>query len=108
MDAEAVRQLRMGLGWVFLIRGDAGWVVGLSSGSCCIDWIVLYQLDRIVSDGIYRIGWIVSGNTGFYALAVYWLKRMDGTDGLDGTLVGRGWDGPTLAPVGTGAPPLVP
>ena len=27
-------------------------------------------------------------------------------DGLDGTLVGRGWDGPMLAPVGTEAPPL--
>ena len=25
---------------------------------------------------------------------------------LDGTLVGRGWDGPTLAGAGTGAPSL--
>ena len=31
---------------------------------------------------------------------------MDGTDGLDGTLVGRGWYGPTLEGAGTGAPPL--
>ena len=33
--------------------------------------------------------------------------RRYGTDGLDGALVGRGLDGPTLAPAGTGAPPLV-
>ena len=39
MDTEAVKQLRMGLGWVFLIRGDAGWIV--------LD----YRLDHIVSDG---------------------------------------------------------
>ena len=38
MDAEAMRQLMMGLEWVFLIRGDAGWVV--------FD----YWLDRIVLD----------------------------------------------------------
>ena len=37
-------------------------------------------------------------------LACYW---MDGTDGPDGTGVGRGWDeGPTLAGAGTVAPPL--
>ena len=44
-------------------------------------------------------------------LAGYWLDgtdETDGTDGLDGALVGRGWDGPTLAPAGTGAPPLAP
>ena len=69
----------MGLEWVFLVRGDTG---------------------------SYHIGWIVSGNTGFYALAGYWLNGTDGTDGLDGTLVGRGWDGPTLAGSGTRAPPL--
>ena len=96
LDAEAVRQLRMDLGWVFLIRGDAVWIV------------FAYQLDHIVSSAgfycfgwieSYRIGWIVSGNTGFYALAGYWL---DGTDGLDGTLVGWGWDGSMLAGAGTG------
>ena len=38
-----------------------------------------------------------SGNIGFNALAGYC---------LDGALVGRGWDGRTLAPAGTGAPPL--
>ena len=57
----------------------------------CLCWI---GLDRIVSAG--------SGNTGFYALAGYWL---DGTDGLDGAVVVRGWDGPMLSPSGTGAPP---
>ena len=53
--------------------------------------------------GLYHIGWIVSGNTGFYVLAGYWL---DETNGMDGTLMGRGWDGPALAGAGTGAPPL--
>ena len=83
----------MGLGWVFLIRGDSGCTV------------LPYWLDCIISAGLYRIGWIVSGNTGFHALAGYW---MDWTHGLDGTLVGRGWDGPTLARPRTGAPPLAP
>ena len=32
----------------------------------------------------------------------------DGTDGKDGALVERGWGGPTLAPSGTGVPPLAP
>ena len=37
-------------------------------------------------------------------LVYYWL---DGTDGMDGTLVGRGgMEGPMLAGTGTGAPPL--
>ena len=72
----------MGLGWVFLIRGDVIWIV------------LAYRLDLIVSAGSYCIGWIVSGNTGFYALAGYWLDWTDGTDGLDGALVGREWDGP--------------
>ena len=55
-----------------------------------IGWIILYWLDRIISAGSYCIGWIVSVNTGFYALAGYYLDGTDGTDGLDGTLVGRG------------------
>ena len=33
---------------------------------------------------------------------------LDGTDGLDGTSVGRGWDGTALAGARTGAPPLAP
>ena len=33
---------------------------------------------------------------------------MDGTDGLDGALVGLGWDRRTLAPARTGAPPWAP
>ena len=63
-----------------------------------VGWIVSYKLEWI---GLYRIGWIVSGNTGFYALAVYWL---DGMDGLNGALVGRGRDGPTLTGAGMGVP----
>ena len=38
----------------------------------------VYCIGYIVS---YRIGWIVSEKTGFYALADYWLDGMDGTDG---------------------------
>ena len=82
-----------------------------------IDWIILYQMDRIVLDVSYRICWIVlyrfdriisagPGNTVFYALAGYWLDGTDGTDGLDGKLVVRGWDGQELSGAGTGAPPL--
>ena len=72
-------------------------------------WIVAYRrLDRIVSAGLDRIVSAGSGNTGFYVLASYWLDGTDGTYGLDGALVGRGWYGRTLAPAGTGAPPWVP
>ena len=60
LDAEAVRQMRMGLGWVFLIRGDAGWIV------------LAYWLDRIVSAGSYRIGWI-----GSYRISWIVLYRLD-------------------------------
>ena len=43
LDAEAVRQLRMGLEWLFLIRGYTG-------SYHIIGWIVLYcRLDRIIS-----------------------------------------------------------
>ena len=87
----------MGLEWVFLIRGDTGSYRFIGF----IGWIVYYfWLDRIVSAG--------SGNTGFYALDVYWLYGKDGTDGIYGTLVGRGWYGPMLAVAETGAPPLSP
>ena len=67
-------------------------------------WIILYhRLDCIVFlAGLDRIVLSGSGNTGFNALAGYWL---DGTDGLDGALVGRKWDGRTLAPAVMGAPP---
>ena len=54
-----------GFVWVFLIRGDTVWIV------------LAYWMDRIVSDGSYSIIWIVFGNTGFYALAGYWI---DGTN----------------------------
>ena len=33
------------------------------------------------------------------------MYETDGTYGLGGELVGQGWDGPTLAPARTGAPP---
>ena len=68
MDAEAVRQLRMGFGWVFLIRGDAGWVV------------LAYRMDCIASAGSYQetldfMRWLVTG----------WMGQMD--------WMGRWWDG---------------
>ena len=33
-------------------------------------------------------------------------KEQNGKDGLDGAMVGQGWDGRTLAGAGTRAPPL--
>ena len=84
-------------------------IVSSSEPYRVISWIISYhRLDCIGWIGSYRIDWIVSGNTGFYALAGYWLDGTDGTDGMDGALVGRGWDGPTLAGSETGAPPLAP
>ena len=97
MDAEEVRQLRMGLGWVILIRGDTGsysiigWIVSYHrldrivslSGSYHISWIGSYHIGWI---GSYHIGWIVSGNTGFTRwLATGWMGRMD--------WMGCWWDG---------------
>ena len=41
-------------------------------------------------------------------LAGYWKQGTNGTDGLDGALVGQGWDGRTLEGAGTGAPPWAP
>ena len=62
MDAKAVRQLRMGIEWAFLIRGDIG-------SYCIISWILSYcRMDRIVLlAGSYRnrLDWIVS----------YWLDQ---------------------------------
>ena len=60
------------------------------------------RLDPIVS-------YCCSGQTGFYALGCWLVTDCKGhTDGLDGTLVGWGWDGPTLAGSRTGVPPLAP
>ena len=41
-------------------------------------------------------------------MTCYWMDGTDGIYGLDGVLVEQGWDRPTLAPAGTGAPPLAP
>ena len=60
------------------------------------------RLDPIVS-------YCCSGKTGFYALGRWLVTDCKGhTDGLDGTLVGRGWDGPMLAGARTGVPPWAP
>ena len=63
-----------------------------------IDWIVSYRLDRIVSSGLYQ------ETLDFMRSLVCYCH--DGTDGLYGALVGRGWYGPTLAGARTGVPPL--
>ena len=49
-----------------------------------------------------RHHWLLRGRD---ALAGYFQHGTDGTDVLDGALLGQGWDGRTLAPSGTGAPP---
>ena len=59
--------------------------IGLSAVSYRIGWIIL-----IVSAVLHSVGCIVSGNTGFYSLAGYWMDGTDGKDGLDGTLVVQG------------------
>ena len=66
-----MRQLRMGLGWVFLIRGEAGSYCIVSSARSyrIVGWIVSYRLDLSIS---YRLdcirkhwllfaGWLLSG-----------------------------------------------
>ena len=78
----------------------------LLAGSYCIGLIILYWLDCIVLAGLYSIDCFLAVNTGFYALACYWMYGTDRTDGLDGTFEGRGWDGPALAGARTGAPTL--
>ena len=48
-----------------------------------------------------------SNRTGAPPLAGWLLQtRTNGTDGLDGALVGQGWERRTLAGAGTGAPTL--
>ena len=83
--------------WMLRQWSNGGWVLNGSFSS-------EETLDRIVSAGLDRIVLAGSGNTGFYALAGYWMDGTDGTDVLDGALVVQGWDGPTLADAGTGAP----
>ena len=74
MDAEEVRQLRMGLGWVILIRGDAGWIVLDYRLDCIVShrivgWIISYRLDWIVSyqETLAFMRWMVTS----------WMGRMD-------------------------------
>ena len=43
-----------------------------------------------------------------HCLDGYCKQGTNGTDGLDGEMVGQGWDGRTLIGVGTGAPPWAP
>ena len=52
-----------------------------------------------------RHRWLLRGGD---ALDDYCHHRTDETDELDGALVGRGWDGWTLAGAVTGAPPWAP
>ena len=52
-----------------------------------------------------RHRWLLRGGD---ALAGYCQHGIYGTDGLDGELVGQGWDGRKLAPVGMGATPWAP
>ena len=52
-----------------------------------------------------RHHWLLRGRD---ALAGYCKQGTNGTGGLDGALVGRGWDRRTLEPSGTGAPPWAP
>ena len=109
MDAEAVRQLRMGFGWVFLIRGDSGWIV------------LAYQLDCTISSGSYRISWILSYF--LYCIRKPWLLcagwlltgcyRWVGWNGWGVGGTGVGWTGvsrrrnrSTTVGAVTGAPPL--
>ena len=75
---------------------------GVSAGWISAEMGRIGRMDPIVS-------YCCSGQTGFYALGRWLVTDCKGhTDGLDGALVGRGWDGPTLAGAGTGAPPLAP
>ena len=110
----------MGIGWVFLIRGEAG-------SYRIFVWIVLYRwLDRIISAGLdcivlavsYRIGWIVSYWMGCIRkhclLCAGWL--LAGWDGWTGwdiggmgvvcTNVSRRLYGSGTIGTGMGAPPL--
>ena len=108
MNAEAVRQLRMGLEWVFLVRGDTG-------SYRIIGWIVSYcRLDCIISSaGLYRIVWIRK----HWPLCASWLLYgWDGWDGWTGwgigetgvrrTDVSNRQNRSATMDVGTGAPPL--
>ena len=90
LDAEAVRQLRMGLGWLclFVEKSDrivlAGWIV--LSGSYlwvlldldCIGWIGLDHNDRMRKHSFMH--WLVTAR-------MIWMGRMRWMDWM-----GRWWD----------------
>ena len=56
----------MGLGWVFLIRGDAAWIVlDYLAGLYRIGCIILYRLDCIREHSLLCAGWLMAGWTGW-------------------------------------------
>ena len=78
------------------------------------------QMGRMVMMGMMEwmrcwwdwVGWLLApAITGaaeqerHHWMASYCKQGTNGTDGLDGALVGQGWDGRMLAGAGTGAPP---
>ena len=109
----------MGLGWVFLVRGDTG-------SYRIIDWIVLYCWMNPIAllAGSYLIGWIGSYRIGW--IRKHWIlcaallldgwygwDVWDGWDrwGVSGAGVGRTdvstrWNGSATMGARTGAPPL--
>ena len=84
--------------WILRQWGNWWWVLNGSFWSeetlaglyCLIVSIVLYWLDRIVSSGLYRIGWIVSYQ--LYRFRKHWILCADwllaGWDGWTGWRVG--------------------
>ena len=65
-------------------------ISGSGSGSYRLDW-----LDWI--------GWIRLDNNVWMRTHSFFKDGTDRNDGMDGALVGLGWDGRMIAPVGTGA-----
>ena len=103
MDAEVVRQLRMVIGWVLMIRRDAG--------SCrIILWIVSYRLDRILSYRLYCIwkhrilcaGWLLPGWYGWDG----WTGWGVGQTGVGRTDISNHQNGSATIGTGIGAPKL--
>ena len=115
MDAEAVRQLKMGLEVLSALSAFLDGLYQLFRMDCIVPdgfycWIVSYRMDWIVS---YHIGWIRK----HWLLRIGWLLHgWDGWDGwtgwgVGGTGVGRTdvngrWNGRATMGAVTGAPPL--